>query len=102
MIAIISDVHANLEALRAVLDDAALRGAAAVYCLGDVVGYGPNPRECIDAVMRCDVVILGNHAPGALFDPPGFSPAAERAIFWTRAQLETSPESRQAREKRWE
>jgi diadenosine tetraphosphatase ApaH/serine/threonine PP2A family protein phosphatase len=102
MLAIISDVHANLEALRAVLDDARRQGADAVYCLGDVVGYGPNPCECVDLVMDCEVVIMGNHDQGAMFDPPGFSPVAERAIFWTRSQLESSAESRQAREKRWE
>jgi diadenosine tetraphosphatase ApaH/serine/threonine PP2A family protein phosphatase len=102
MLAIISDVHGNLEALQAVLDDAGRHGARAIYCLGDVVGYGPNPRECIDAVMRCEMVLLGNHDQGALFDPVGFSPVAEAAIFWTRSQLETSPENRQAREKRWE
>jgi diadenosine tetraphosphatase ApaH/serine/threonine PP2A family protein phosphatase len=102
MIAIISDVHANLEALSAVLADARRQGASAIYCLGDVVGYGPDPRECVDAVMGCQVVIMGNHDQGALFDPPGFSPVAERAIFWTRAQLEASSDSRQAREKRWE
>ena len=90
MLAIISDVHGNLEALRAVLDDAARQNASAIYCLGDVVGYGPNPRECVDAVMGCGLVLLGNHDQGAMFDPPGFSPAAERAIFWTRAQLEWS------------
>src|SRR5262249_33226347 len=100
--AILSDVHGNLEALRAVLDDASRQKAGALYCLGDVVGYGPNPRECVDAVMGFGLVILGNHDHGAMFDPPCFSPVAERPIFWTRAQLEASAESRQAREKRWE
>src|SRR5262245_54301891 len=102
MIAIFSDVHGNLEALRAVLDDIASQGADKLYCLGDVVGYGPNPRECLDLVMGCAVVILGNHDQGALFDPVGFSPTAERAIFWTRRQLEGSSENREARERRWE
>src|SRR5262245_26229261 len=102
MLAIISDVHGNLEALRAVLDDAARHAATAIYCLGDVVGYGPNPRECVDAVMSCQMVLLGNHDQAAMFDPNGFCPAAERAIFWTRAQFESSCDTRQAREKRWE
>jgi diadenosine tetraphosphatase ApaH/serine/threonine PP2A family protein phosphatase len=100
--AIISDIHSNYEALQAVLRDIDKHPVSEIYCLGDVVGYGPNPRECIDAVMRCKMVLLGNHDQGALFDPVGFSPVAERAIFWTRSQLEASPESRQAREKRWE
>ena len=102
MKAIISDIHGNLEALQAVLKDIEARGVSEIYCLGDVVGYGPNPRECVDLVMRCKVVLLGNHDQGAIFDPDGFNPQAERAIFWTRAQLESSSEPRQIRERRWE
>src|SRR6266542_6592166 len=52
--------------------------------------------------MKCQLVILGNHNQGAMFDPDGFNPPAERAIFWTRSQLEAPGESRQTREKRWE
>jgi diadenosine tetraphosphatase ApaH/serine/threonine PP2A family protein phosphatase len=100
--AIISDIHSNLEALQAVLKDIEQFHVEDIYCLGDVVGYGPNPRECVDLVMACKVVLLGNHDQGAMFDPEGFNPPAERAIFWTREQLESSPESRTAREKRWE
>lgn len=102
MKAIISDIHGNLEALQAVLKDIEAKGVSEIYCLGDVVGYGPNPRECVDLVMRCKVVLLGNHDQGAIFDPDGFNPQAERAIFWTRAQLESSSEPRQIRERRWE
>lgn len=86
--AIISDIHGNLEALTAVLADIESRGVSRIYCLGDVVGYGPNPRECIDLVMKLDRCVLGNHDQAALFDPEGFSSGAERAIFWTRTQLE--------------
>lgn len=101
--AIISDIHGNLEALEAVLADIRAQGIKDVYCLGDIVGYGPNPRECIDRVMEtCKVVLLGNHDQGAMFDPDGFNQSAERAIFWTREQLEHSPEPRQVRERRWE
>jgi predicted phosphodiesterase len=100
--AIISDIHSNLEALQAVLDDIAAQKVSDVYCLGDVVGYGPNPRECVDMVMQCKIVLLGNHDQGAMFDPEGFNPPAERAIFWTRNQLEAPVENRQARERRWE
>ena len=102
MIALLSDVHANLEALQAILADLARHGAEAVYCLGDVVGYGPNPRECVDLVMQCQVVLLGNHDQGAMFDPDGFNPPAERAIFWTRGQLENPVDNKQAKERRWE
>jgi len=100
--AIISDIHSNLEALQAVLADIKNQGVTDVYCLGDVVGYGPNPRECVDAVMGCKVVLLGNHDQGAMFDPEGFNPSAERAIFWTRQQLEQADGSRSIKEKRWE
>ncbi len=86
--ALISDIHSNLEAFEAVLADIATQGITEIYCLGDIIGYGPNPRECIDLVMKCDVCLLGNHDQGALFDPEGFNSGAERAIFWTREQLE--------------
>jgi predicted phosphodiesterase len=99
--AIISDIHGNLEALQAVLADIAQQGIEDIYCLGDIIGYGPNPRECIDLVQRCRVVLLGNHDQGALFDPEGFNPPAERAIFWTRAQLENGDSNLERREARW-
>ena len=103
MKAIISDIHGNLEALQAVLADISRQNAdEGIYCLGDVIGYGPNPRECIDLIMDFKLVLLGNHDQGALFDPDGFNPAAERAIMWTRDQLEQPTEARQIREKRWE
>lgn len=97
--AIISDIHGNLAALEAVLRDIEANGIKEIYCLGDVVGYGPNPCECVDLVMNAKVVLLGNHDQGALFDPDGFNPSAERAIFWTRRQIEESPDP-EARAKR--
>ena len=100
--AIISDIHSNLEAFQAVVKDIESQGITEIYCLGDVVGYGPNPRECVDLVMQCKLVLLGNHDQGAMFDPEGFNPSAERAIFWTRQQLETADGNRQLKEKRWE
>jgi len=99
--AIISDIHGNLEALEAVLADIDRQGITQIYCLGDIIGYGPNPRECIDLVMhRCEVTILGNHDQAALFDPEGFNAGAERAIFWTRQMLESGDSS--SNERRWE
>jgi len=99
--AIISDIHGNLEALEAVLADIRTLGIKEVFCLGDIIGYGPNPRECIDLVMQnCTVTILGNHDNAALFDPEGFNPQAERAIFWTRKQLESDDTAKN--DKRWE
>ncbi|MGE3539563.1 MAG: metallophosphoesterase [Candidatus Tectimicrobiota bacterium] len=87
--AIISDVHANLEALEAVLSD--LRPLAdAVVCLGDIVGYNANPNECLELVRSvCDVIIAGNHDQAAcdlrLYDD--FSDYARTAMDWTREQL---------------
>ena len=88
-LALISDIHANLEALQAVRDDLRARPHDAVYCLGDIIGYGPNPCECLDLVMDlADIVILGNHDQAALFDPEGFNPVALNAVYWTRDQLD--------------
>lgn len=87
-LALVSDVHSNLEALRAVLDDISMQGITEIYCLGDMIGYGPNPRECLDHAMKFQVCILGNHDQAAMFDPDGFNPVALRAVYWTREQLE--------------
>ena len=100
--ALISDIHGNIEALSAVLADIRQLGVEEVFCLGDTVGYGPNPKECIDEVMKCDVCLLGNHDQGALFDPEGFNTGAERAIFWTRSQLENCADSPQDGALRWD
>lgn len=100
--ALVSDIHSNLEALQAVLEDIHQQDVTEVYCLGDVVGYGPNPAECIDQVMQCKVCLLGNHDQGALFDPEGFNTGAERAIFWTRNQLEQHAGNGSDRQRRWD
>lgn len=86
--AIISDIHANLEALDAVLADIAQQNIQRIVCLGDIIGYGPNPCECVDRSVNFEFCLLGNHDNGALFDPGGFSSGAERAIFWTRKMIE--------------
>ncbi|MFZ1935189.1 MAG: metallophosphoesterase family protein [Thermoguttaceae bacterium] len=100
--ALISDIHSNIEALEAVLADIREQGVTQIYCLGDLVGYGPNPREVIDEIMKCPVCLLGNHDQGALFDPEGFNSGAERAIFWTRTQLEEGPGTAAQRQRRWD
>ncbi|MEM9827586.1 MAG: metallophosphoesterase family protein [Planctomycetota bacterium] len=101
--AIISDIHGNLEALEAVLTDVRESGADEIFCLGDIIGYGPNPCECLDRVInRCRVTILGNHDQAALFDPDGFNPMALDAIFWTRDQLDNGPGSSSQKNRRWD
>lgn len=91
--AIISDIHSNLEAFQAVLADIDAQGIHDIYCLGDLVGYGPNPLECVDLLFdlkdRVKVCLLGNHDNAVLFDPEGFNQVAERAVFWTREKLES-------------
>src|SRR5690349_6740396 len=69
-IAIISDVHGNLEALTAVLAEIDRREITDIVCLGDVVGYGPNPMECLDLVLsRAKVSLMGNHDFAVLYEP---------------------------------
>ena len=101
--ALISDIHGNLEALQAVLADIDSKGIKEIYCLGDIIGYGPNPCECLDLVMRrCAKTILGNHDQAALFDPEGFNPTAFKAIEWTRRRLDASTSSSAQINERWD
>jgi diadenosine tetraphosphatase ApaH/serine/threonine PP2A family protein phosphatase len=90
MWAVLSDIHANLEALDAVLADIARHPVTRIICLGDVLGYGPNPVECLERSLPWNVKLLGNHDQAAMFDPDGFAQSAERAIFWHREMLESS------------
>ena len=88
-ILIISDIHANLTALEAVLADAG--EIEATWCLGDLVGYGPDPNECINRVRGLPnlVCLVGNHDAAALhqIDTDNFNPDARAAIEWTRQTL---------------
>lgn len=87
--AIISDIHANLEALQAVVEDAASQ-AESFICLGDIVGYNANPIECIQMIQNlCPVTVIGNHDLAAVGMRPydDFNPYAQAAIDWTKAQL---------------
>lgn len=88
MYAILSDIHANLEALEAVLTDIEGRGVGRIVCLGDIVGYGPNPRECLRLVRtHCAWSLRGNHDIAAILEPLGFNKSAHDAAVWTRGQL---------------
>ena len=79
MFAIVSDIHANLEAFTAVLEEIDRRGIQHIICLGDVVGYGPNPMECLDLVInRCRASLMGNHDFAVLYEPYS---APARAAF---------------------
>ncbi len=100
--AVISDIHANLEALYAVMEDIRKRGIEEVYCLGDVVGYGASPKECLDLVIEeCNGSLCGNHDQAVFYDPCSFNISAERAAYWTRYVLEEES-NKAARDRRWE
>ena len=101
--ALISDIHGNLEALQQVLADTQREQVDEIFCLGDIIGYGPNPCECLDLVMKhCKVTILGNHDQAALFDPEGFNPVALQAVYWTRDQLDSGPGTPSQINGRWD
>ncbi|HEV3410614.1 MAG TPA: metallophosphoesterase family protein [Chthoniobacterales bacterium] len=89
-IAIISDLHANLEATEAVLADAREKECSQFVCLGDLVGYNANPHECVDIVRALDCpTVKGNHDEQACLDSSSrdFNDLAEQAINWTRENL---------------
>lgn len=91
-IALLSDIHGNLEAFRACLDNARARGAERIVLLGDLVGYGADPAAVLDLaiaeVAQGALALLGNHDEAALLDGPcGMNAMAAAAIAWTRDQL---------------
>jgi predicted phosphodiesterase len=93
--AVISDIHGNVEALKAVLADIDARGIQRIVCLGDIVGYGPDPLECVDLIRsRCEWSLMGNHDFGVLYEPTNFNPGAESAAFWTREQFAKETDER--------
>lgn len=100
--AILGDIHANLEALEAVLADAAEHGATHHVCIGDLVGYNANPHECVARIqgLECPVV-KGNHDEEASADTEivGLNPLAQAALLWTRDHL-TDDDKRWLRELR--
>lgn len=88
--AIIADIHANLEALNVVLEDIKTQNCTHIACLGDVVGYNANPKECLDIIRGMNIpVVKGNHDEycSTENDLEGFNPHAAEAINWTRDQL---------------
>ncbi len=88
--AIIADIHANLEALEVVLDDIKAQQCTHIACLGDVVGYNANPKECLDIIRDLNIpCVKGNHDEYCSTEVglEGFNPLAEEAIQWTREQL---------------
>jgi predicted phosphodiesterase len=94
--AIIADIHANLEAFQTVVEDVKKERCTHYACLGDVVGYNANPKECLDIVRSMGMpCVKGNHDEFCSSDSnlEGFNPAAALAVNWTRNHL--APEDRQ-------
>jgi predicted phosphodiesterase len=88
--AIIADIHANLDAFQVVLDDCKKQQVTHYACLGDVVGYNANPKECLDIVRAMNIpCVKGNHDEycSSVEHLEGFNPAAAEAVNWTRKQL---------------
>lgn len=100
--AVISDIHGNAAALRTVLADIDRRKIDRIICLGDIVGYGPQPLECVDMVAeRCEWSLMGNHDFGVLYEPTNFNPGAEAAAYWTRQAFDAEPDD-EKRAKRYQ
>src|SRR5215467_4280360 len=88
--AIIADIHANLDAFQVVLEDIKQQKCTHYACLGDVVGYNANPKECLDIIRTMNIpCVKGNHDDYCSTDGPldGFNQAAAEAVRWTREQL---------------
>ncbi|AQU05494.1 serine/threonine protein phosphatase [Dehalococcoides mccartyi] len=88
--AVMADIHANLEALNAVLEDAYKRDATEIWCLGDIINYGPDPTACLEILMNHKhLAVAGNHdlAVAGKINHSLFELEAARCLAWTRSQL---------------
>jgi len=103
-IALISDIHGNLDALQAVFRHIDDQGdVEAVHCLGDVVGYGPEPEGCIDLLReRCDATLMGNHDFALINAAVGFNRIAAEAITCIRERMEPGIFSLPRKQERWD
>jgi len=102
MKALISDVHGNYEALKAVFKDMDAQGVDEVFFLGDLVGYGPDPEACIDLIQeRCRVTLMGNHDDALINVPIRFNPIAEEAIWCLKSRMDPGMDSEPNKLRRW-
>ncbi len=89
-VAIVSDIHSNIAALQAVIADINTRGVDKIVCLGDIVGYGPAPNECVEIIrQKADICLMGNHDWAVLGeeDLAYFNSFARQAVMWNQEQL---------------
>lgn len=101
-VAIISDLHSNREALEAVFAHIRDIGIDTIYCLGDVVGYGPEPEFCVDFVRgHAELCLMGNHDEALFHDASDFNPHARGAIEYTRERMKPRWYSSSEKRARW-
>ncbi|MEE9311890.1 MAG: metallophosphoesterase [Planctomycetota bacterium] len=101
-IAIVSDIHANIEALEAVMADIDANECQKIFCLGDLVDYGPNPCEVLDIAMeRFDICLLGNHEEALMMVAEDFNERAMRSVEWTREVLNSDDLPAEKRRAYW-
>ncbi len=89
-VAILADIHANQEALTKVFEFLEDRNIQRIICLGDIIGYGPNPREALKMLFHSEVAIMGNHEEAVMFYGEDFNPKARASLEWTKDQLNSS------------
>jgi len=100
--AFISDIHGNLEALEAVLREIRHQGIDEILCLGDIVGYGPDPIACTDLVKKnCSLTLMGNHDWAVLNSPVGFNTLATAMVYKTKEWMRITDESTEEDKARW-
>ena len=93
-LAVVSDIHGELEAFKAVLADVEARGDEKIVCLGDLCGSGADPFECVDLALelrregKLEAWLLGNCDQSSLFNAKAFGPVDDSAVFWSRERLE--------------
>jgi len=100
-VAILADIHSNLEALTTVFSHMESRAVERIVCLGDIIGYGPNPRECLEMLFRSEVAIMGNHEEAVMFYGEDFNPKARASLEWTKDQLNSTEYDRTANYDLW-
>lgn len=100
--AFISDIHSNLEALQAVLADCEKNKVERIICLGDLIDYGPNPREVVKEIMKvCKTVLRGNHEEAVLWQAIDFHDDAARSVEWTREALNDESKPKEENHQIW-
>lgn len=102
-VAVISDLHSNRHSLEAVYEHIRSQGIQTIYCLGDVVGYGPQPEFCVDFVRgHTELCLMGNHDEALFGDASDFNPHARGAIEYTRRRMQPKWWHSTERKSRWE